>query len=72
MKGLGESDSDDGGALSWVKKNRKQQKDKELAEKRVIFGFCFYKFRSQNIVINPFLFDFIESFSAVYQKHQLN
>lgn len=34
VKGLGESDSDDGGASAWVAKSRKQQRDKDLAEKR--------------------------------------
>jgi len=34
VKGLGESDSDDEGARAWVLKNRKQQKERELAEKR--------------------------------------
>nr|KAG5696993.1 hypothetical protein BaRGS_008455 [Batillaria attramentaria] len=34
VKGLGESDSEDDNAVFWVKKNRKLQKEKELAEKR--------------------------------------
>lgn len=34
VKTLGESDSEDD-VSSWVKKSRKIQKDKELAEKRV-------------------------------------
>ncbi|KAK7104097.1 U4/U6.U5 tri-snRNP-associated protein 1-like [Littorina saxatilis] len=34
VKGLGDSDSGDEGAMAWVKKNRKSQKEKELAQKR--------------------------------------
>ena len=36
MKTLGESDSEEeGSALAWIKKQRKIQKERELAEKRV-------------------------------------
>jgi site-specific recombinase XerC len=49
IKTLGESDSDDDNALGWVKKSRKLEKEKALADKRVSFlylacripsGFC--------------------------------
>ncbi|KXJ28213.1 U4/U6.U5 tri-snRNP-associated protein 1 [Exaiptasia diaphana] len=36
VKTLGEEDSDDESASAWVKKNRKNQKEKEMAEKRVL------------------------------------
>ena len=41
VKALGDSDSGDDSASAWVKKNRKLQKEKELAEKRVGFLLLF-------------------------------
>ena len=41
VKALGDSDSGDDSASAWVKKNRKLQKEKELADKRVGFFLLF-------------------------------
>ena len=35
MKALGDSDSDEDSTLSWVKRTRKQQTEREMAAKRV-------------------------------------
>ena len=44
VKALGDSDSGDDSASAWVKKNRKLQKEKQLAEKRVGFLLSFILF----------------------------
>ena len=43
VKTLADSDSDDEGALAWIKKSRKLEKEKELAEKRVSTHEICYK-----------------------------
>ena len=50
MRTLGESDDEDGGALAWIKKSRKLQRDKEEAEKRVTHDYL--------NELNPVVFSF--------------
>ena len=50
VRTLGESDDEDGGALAWIKKSRKLQRDKEEAEKRVTHDYL--------NELNPVVFSF--------------
>ena len=58
VKGLGEGDSCDESALSWVKKSRKLNNEKEIADKRVclyICGFIIYLISALIFVCSMFI-----------------